>query len=91
MQNGPENEGWGKKSICQLEILWENRALGEKTELALEQREGAGSGHQPPVQLYAVKNLHAICSQPSTYAVSTYKFPPRSVDSNQLCSLCIYC
>ena len=67
----------GKEEHLPAGILWEkNRALGKKTiQLALEQREGAGSGHQPSVQLYAVKNLHAICSQPSTYAVSTSKLP----------------
>lgn len=69
--------GGGKEEHLPAGILWEkNRALGKKTiALALEQREGVGSGHQPSVQLYAVKNLHAICSQPSTYAVSTYKLP----------------
>lgn len=70
-------DGGGKEEHLPVGILWgNNRALGKKTiQLTLEQREGVGSGHQPSVQLYAVKNLHVIYSQPSTYVVSTSKLP----------------
>ena len=41
----------------------------------MKKREGVGSGHQPSVQLHAVKNPHVTYNQPSTYVVSTSKPP----------------